>query len=494
MNNPFDILIVDDDLSWQDILKEIFEISKYTCDVAQNANSALDKITYGNYRLICMNWKIRTEAEGRDLIKSLLSKHPNLPIIVISGNLGATIDDIINRNNELNLKGRYSNVKNVFLKFDPENPDFIDKITYVVHNLIGESANVVTKIGDTVRSKKRKTISWLHLSDLHIADVSYDQDIVLSQLLEQLSKKSLNADCIFVTGDITRSGQKAEFLQAKRFLDKLLELLNLSKNKIFFVPGNHDIDWKKLNKLRNPGIKELLSNRERVNEFLLSNTADAREARKYNFNKFINYAEFVNSYMVDEQESSAYSFNVENYYYTKLLELGPIKIGVAGINSAWSSAVFFDFDTQKTHDEDHIILGEPQVRAIANSLQSYNADLNFVLMHHPFSFLEKYDREQNEYTIKKVANVILCGHLHETKTRYIIEQGTKTLVFQGGTTYTNRDDLNCCSFTQINLDSREGLTHPMRYTSRNGGRWIPDYESYPELVDEKTKFSLNFDN
>lgn len=62
-------------------------------------------------------------------------------------------------------------------------------------------------------------------------------DLVLNNLLNDIEKKysrQSRPDLIFVTGDISFSGKKAEFDIAQDFIDRLLEV-TLSKKIIYFL-------------------------------------------------------------------------------------------------------------------------------------------------------------------------------------------------------------------------------------------------------------------
>jgi 3',5'-cyclic AMP phosphodiesterase CpdA len=91
-------------------------------------------------------------------------------------------------------------------------------------------------------------ITWLHISDIHLkAGASYDRDVVLRSLLSSLKefgKRDLSPDVIFITGDLAFSGVEDEYTVADQFLDDLLKATNLGRDRIFVVPGNHDVDRK----------------------------------------------------------------------------------------------------------------------------------------------------------------------------------------------------------------------------------------------------------
>jgi 3',5'-cyclic AMP phosphodiesterase CpdA/tetratricopeptide (TPR) repeat protein len=48
---------------------------------------------------------------------------------------------------------------------------------------------------------------------------------------------------ILISGDITYTAQPDEFRLAQGFLREVCEGLNISRDRIYIVPGNHDVDW-----------------------------------------------------------------------------------------------------------------------------------------------------------------------------------------------------------------------------------------------------------
>jgi 3',5'-cyclic AMP phosphodiesterase CpdA len=95
----------------------------------------------------------------------------------------------------------------------------------------------------------------LHISDLHIrVDNNFDRSVVLDPLIKRIGddlkdpKSSLKPEIIVVTGDIAYSGQKDEYTLAKILFDDLLKKLEISNDRLFIVPGNHDVDFGKYRK------------------------------------------------------------------------------------------------------------------------------------------------------------------------------------------------------------------------------------------------------
>lgn len=50
-------------------------------------------------------------------------------------------------------------------------------------------------------------------------------------------------DYLILPGDITHQSNLIEYQCGQKFLEQVLSQINLSKDKVIFVPGNHDVDW-----------------------------------------------------------------------------------------------------------------------------------------------------------------------------------------------------------------------------------------------------------
>lgn len=86
-------------------------------------------------------------------------------------------------------------------------------------------------------------MKWLHISDLHIKQCTQWNNMI--SWFENYGTKN-HVDFIVVTGDL--HSFREGYDDTKEFLEKLICYFGLTKQDIFIVPGNHDIDsipnWK----------------------------------------------------------------------------------------------------------------------------------------------------------------------------------------------------------------------------------------------------------
>jgi Predicted phosphohydrolases len=104
---------------------------------------------------------------------------------------------------------------------------------------------------------------YLHFSDLHFNT----KDTVGKQhahdtLLTYLKEQKFATDFLFITGDIA---DKADYTEAKVFIPKLVDEIDINKDNIFWSVGNHDI--KRTRTARNSLIEEIRKSTKGSDEF-----------------------------------------------------------------------------------------------------------------------------------------------------------------------------------------------------------------------------------
>lgn len=79
-----EILVVDDEKSIRNTLKEVLEYEKYKVDEAADGEEAWKKINEKNYQLILCDIKM-PKIDGLELLDKVLEKDSSLPVVIISG-------------------------------------------------------------------------------------------------------------------------------------------------------------------------------------------------------------------------------------------------------------------------------------------------------------------------------------------------------------------------------------------------------------------------
>ncbi len=78
------ILVVDDERSIRNTLKEILEFEKYQVDLSENGHDALEKVKAADYDIILCDIKM-PEMDGIELLGHIGGLKPEIPVVMISG-------------------------------------------------------------------------------------------------------------------------------------------------------------------------------------------------------------------------------------------------------------------------------------------------------------------------------------------------------------------------------------------------------------------------
>ena len=317
-------------------------------------------------------------------------------------------------------------------------------------------------------------LTWLHLSDWHQRGTGLDIDhkVVRDALLDDIKKRREihpdleKIDFIIFSGDLAFSGKEEEYLAAQEhLLDPVLEATGLKRDRLFIVPGNHDLDRKTFDRLPTEITKPLIREDE-INKWL---DDEDEERLSLMLRPFKAYTEFMKNY--GAAGFPAYSGSFE-------LDIDGKRIALLGFNSALMCGRIKD-DKGEVDDKNKIIVGEPQVH---EPLRKYEgADLRIVVLHHPFDWLTEQDCMNIERRLKQAAHFILCGHQHRQKVT--IERSTEgeCIIIPAGASYERRRPAehsypNAYNFVHLDIAAKKGTAY-MRCWSNNSGKWREDIDA-----------------
>ncbi len=326
-------------------------------------------------------------------------------------------------------------------------------------------------------AKSSETITWLHISDLHLRNSrAYDANVVLKALLrdigERIAQDGLHPDFIALTGDLTSTGKPAEYELARQFLDGLLRITGLGKGRLFPVPGNHDVDRSLITRGAQ-AIGDGLTDRDCAND-VLATPAD----RQLMMARFQGYGAFVNDYL-----AGYLSFDDERYYYVRSLDLAGLRVAIMGLNSAWLSASVED-------RAKGLLIGERQARAALEAAEKAGAAIKIALLHHPLDWLREFDRDDSGAMLADGCHFILHGHLHHTAATQLTTPDGAATILAGGACYDTRQYANAYNWVQMNPAAGYGMVTLRRYSDARGGFWAKDTLTYRNAPDGVYRFRL----
>jgi predicted MPP superfamily phosphohydrolase len=314
-----------------------------------------------------------------------------------------------------------------------------------------------------IRASGRRTVRWLHVSDAHFhRDRPYGENKVVNSFLTTLrQQRSLPEtrrlgpapDLVFFTGDIAYSGRTEEYERARDFFDELLKLLDLDRDRLFFIPGNHDVDRGATHYL-----ERSLKNPESAHKAF----KDPRWRRLY-AERLTAYFEFSRSYFEGVPERQSLTEN--GFTVPQRIRIRDVEILIHLLNSQWCGGLQDDLGSlvlglSLLHEELELTVG------------TLDADLRLALMHQPIHHLAEFEQE-SFLLLSRHLDATLRGHLHRSEvTRMVTTRGDLT-EFSAGALFSDPEHDNAAQFVEIDVDSRSYAVYPIRYEPKQF-RWERD--------------------
>lgn len=324
-----------------------------------------------------------------------------------------------------------------------------------------------------------RTFTWLHLSDVHFKagarSAVFMQSDTLSKLLEQMPKLldywRLQPDAVFVTGDVGHSGKPAEYDIALAFFSELRKKLP-APVPLLFIPGNHDADSSRVDPSADAALSRKLEGTKNAEEFqqvlaahLLDDGAEA--ARAASFAPLAAFDEFcLRARPLGQPEQN------QGYFYTTWLAANGVRLGIAGLNSAWRCASKI---VSGARDHERLALGLAQIRTALEEARSGDADVTVALLHHPPDSLwyAYFDRFLHRTELRRF-DFLLHGHEHFDHSVQIgFLDHEDAMVLAAGALYEAGGYPKTFKAVRFNLDSLLYQVYFWRYLHEKRA-WLPD--------------------
>ncbi|MEM9453676.1 MAG: NACHT domain-containing protein [Myxococcota bacterium] len=311
-------------------------------------------------------------------------------------------------------------------------------------------------------------IEWLHLSDLHVSGgEDWERDVVLRDLLRDLPDLSprvgISPRVLMVTGDIAWGGTSPEYEQAQRYFDALAEVLDLElRERAFLVPGNHDVDRSELEFIA-PYQKQVLAMGDdefRTEVGRLCTTPRLMRRFGERLHGFCEHTQRV--------LGPARAVSVDRPWRSDVIELDGVRVGVASMCSAWMCGP----DDDSKHRR--IVLGEVQVRDLAQELDAAAPQLRIALLHHPLSWLHEAEEERIDGLLRRSFDLVLHGHRHRSEASQMFAPGTGLVTVEAGAAYAGSGWTHACSLGSWDPQGGQLRLVFLTWDERAGGRWRLD--------------------
>jgi SAM-dependent methyltransferase/3',5'-cyclic AMP phosphodiesterase CpdA len=312
-------------------------------------------------------------------------------------------------------------------------------------------------------------LTWLHISDLHFRKgTKWQSERVLNALIDDLrelkDRNDLVPDIVLITGDIAFSGKKEEYESAKAFVDDLHRVYDLGPDRFYVVPGNHDLDRRRITVTTRLLVRQLL---ERKDEDLIAKVfeeSSEQAGRQALLDPFIEYNSFA---------PPDCSMSSDQFFWTKRLKIPGFErhTVLLGFNSAWTALE----DKQKD-----LLLGSFHVEKALSHSKATKSDFVIALMHHPPSWLADWDEQEVSNLLFYRADFVLRGHLHK-QDQVMVPRGA--IQIAAGCAFETRNRANSYNFVRVDDSRGKATLLTRRWFAESGGIWTWD----PTIGDESDK-------
>lgn len=313
--------------------------------------------------------------------------------------------------------------------------------------------------------------SWLHISDFHFsAKKEYEINLILEAFLKSLPdliERFGKPHAIFATGDIAFSGIKIEYEKATIFFDELINNLDIPRERLFVIPGNHDID----RNAEASGLSRTLDSQRAADDYFGrgKELIHIRERMKAFGEWYDNYFSGIRSFPVHTTGFDLEIFNVGNR-----------KIEVLLLNSAT-----FCFDDS---DHEKLWMGRSCITKACNQFQKNNDTFRLALMHHPFEWLATEEQSNIKALIHDHTDCVLSGHLHENSVTACTGTTGNSIHLAAGAMYQTRIWQNTAMF--CSLQENNLIVSPIRYEDKPREVWAADTSIFPKEKNYQKYFLL----
>ena len=113
-------------------------------------------------------------------------------------------------------------------------------------------STLIQNLDVRVETSESNSLTWLHISDTHFGhgntNYKIDQKMICREIIndaKKLTTKIGKPNLILFSGDVAFGANlELEYKEANAWIEELISSVGLTKQDLFIVPGNHDIDRK----------------------------------------------------------------------------------------------------------------------------------------------------------------------------------------------------------------------------------------------------------
>lgn len=227
-------------------------------------------------------------------------------------------------------------------------------------------------------------MKWLHLSDIHFADLGFDVAKLRGALVSKLRALSPDLDFILITGDIfyRNNSSKNVIPDLQAFISDIAKACHVDRNFVYICQGNHDVN--RCDSKRNTIVEE---------------------ARKEDNFSSASYDKLI-GLGNDSFRSLFRTVKKKEYVDYGILESKKHGARIITINSCLLS--------KDDNDYQNLRVCAPILEVIRKQLEKSDDKLNLVIMHHGIDWLHPKDAKSFEHWVEdNHIDAIFVGHTHQ---------------------------------------------------------------------------------
>lgn len=306
-------------------------------------------------------------------------------------------------------------------------------------------------------------INVLQLSDLHLhAGNMEDAKVVIEALISDIKAfieaEKIKVDFVIFNGDLVNAGEAIDdFISAQtEFIEKVLKASQVASDRLFIVPGNHDISRSTVRSAKyiDTGLASELISVDALNKFIDEQNNDGRHDAAFARQKI--YFEFEKSIL------TAKAITSNKFVKTFSVKLDDATVGIACFNTSWRATGEAD-----NADRRRLLFGERNIDVAAKDLS--DCDIKFAVYHHPLDWMCEFDDAAVASRLFAEFDVSMTGHIHRQMPEHRISPQGNAVFCQTGCVFQRRDYFNGYQFVQVDselsaakISIRSYSNHPRR--------------------------------
>ena len=312
-----------------------------------------------------------------------------------------------------------------------------------------------------------REIAWLQVSDIHMRQRDeWSQDVVLRAMADSIRlrrSQGLALDFILATGDLAFSGRKEEYELVSRFFEELASASGVPRERIFCIPGNHDVNRNR-QKLCFQGARSALTSPNAVDPVLAPDSDDlATLVQRQDAYRTFQAAFFGGQERMVTSDGLAYASS---------LTIEDVVIAIIGLNSAWLAE-------GGNSDHGNLLIGERQVINAFNASDKLDAHVVIAMAHHPLHLLREFDRNATTRHITRRCDFYHCGHLHQPESHGAGFDASACLTVAAGASFETRESQNAYSLVKLDLVAGTRALTTVQYNPGQGAFEFNNEVSFP---------------